>query len=137
MKWARYMAEGAGAAAAAGISYLFGCVDLPLGVLAAFMVMDYITGVLAAVFRHKLSSRTGMKGLVKKATIILVLIMAVFLDRLINSGEWIFRTVTCYFYIANEGISILENCGELGVRIPRKVQSLLSQLRESQDKGEK
>lgn len=111
-------------------TYLVGCWDTALIVLASFMAIDYITGVIWAALQHKVSSSIGFKGLAKKFTIILILIMAVLLDRLISNGTWVFRTIVCYFYIANEGISILENSAALGLPIPDKLKDILAQLKE-------
>lgn len=60
--------------------------------------------------------------------ILVILIVAVMLDRLMNTGTWVFRTLVCYFYIANEGISLLENVSNLGVKIPDKLKDALVQL---------
>lgn len=91
-------------------TWLFGAWDTALIVLVSFMVLDYLTGVLRAVVNKEVSSDTGLKGIARKTVIFIVLIVAVLLDRLLNTGAWVFRTVICYFYIANEGISLLENC---------------------------
>lgn len=72
--------------------------------------------------------------MLKKAVIFVVLILAVSLDRLLNTGGWVFRTLVCYFYIANEGISILENCACLGVPIPQQITDALIQLKEGNKK---
>ena len=117
-----------------GLTYLIGSWDTALVVLAIFVVLDYVTGVLVAWVNKTLNSSIGYKGLAKKALILVVLIMAVCLDRLLNSEGWIFRTMVCYFYIANEGISLLENAGNLGLPIPNRLRQALEQLN---DKGEK
>jgi toxin secretion/phage lysis holin len=111
------------------LTYLFGGWDTPIIVLLWFMGIDYITGLLSACLQCKLNSKIGYKGIAKKASILVVLIVAVLLDRLLNSGIWVFRTLVCYFYIANEGISILENCGKCGVPLPRKLIKALEQLK--------
>ena len=110
-------------------TYLFGGWDVALIVLVCFMAIDYLTGVINAVLSKKLSSQVGFKGLAKKLFVVLMLIVAVMLDRLINGGQWIFRTLVAYFYIANEGISILENIARLGVPIPQKVIDILAQIK--------
>lgn len=109
-------------------TYLFGGWDVALSILITFMILDYITGVIWAYIQKNLNSEVGFKGLVKKCTILIVLIVGSMLDRLLNSGEWVFRTLVCYFYIANEGISLLENISKLGVPIPAKIQDALEQL---------
>ena len=115
-----------------GATYLFGGWDVALGVLISFMAIDYLTGVVNAVADKKLSSQIGFKGLAKKLFVVLMLVVAVMLDRLINGGQWIFRTLVAYFYIANEGISILENIARLGVPIPQKVLDVLAQIKDKE-----
>ena len=110
-------------------TYAFGGWDTCLIVLVGFIAIDYITGVLSGIIQQKLNSHVGFRGLLRKATIFLVLIVAVLLDRLLNKGIWAFRTLVCYFYIANEGISILENCGKCGVPLPQKLVNTLEQLK--------
>ena len=111
-------------------TYLFGGWDIALIVLVAFMVLDYATGMLWAYIQKTLNSQIGFRGLIKKCMILVVLIIAVLLDRMINSGTAVFRTLVCYFYIANEGISLLENVSHLGLPIPDKLKNALQQLNE-------
>ena len=93
-------------------TYVFGSWDLALQVLIVFMILDYGTGVLYAFLNNQLNSEVGFKGLVKKMMILVVLIIGVMVDRILGNGNWVFRTLVAYFYIANEGISLLENvCG--------------------------
>lgn len=113
-------------------TYLFGGWDIALIVLVAFMVLDYATGVIWAYIQKNLNSEIGFKGLVKKCMILVVLVVAVLLDRMINSGTAVFRTLVCYFYIANEGISLLENVSNLGLPIPDKLKVALEQLNEDE-----
>lgn len=110
-------------------TYAFGGWDTPLTVLIIFMVVDYLTGLVSAAIQNKLNSKIGYKGIAKKALILVVLIVAVLLDRLLNKNIWVFRTLVCYFYVANEGISILENCGKCGVQLPQKLLDTLEQLK--------
>lgn len=114
------------------LTYLFGSWDKALAILICFMVMDYITGIIKAWYKKELSSDTGLHGLARKGTILIVLIIAVLLDRLLNEGTWVFRTLVCYFYIANEGISILENIAVLNVPFPTKIKEVLIQLQEKE-----
>ena len=111
-------------------TYLFGGWDIALIVLVAFMVIDYATGMMWAYIQKTLNSQIGFRGLIKKCMILVVLIIAVLLDRMINSGTAVFRTLVCYFYIANEGISLLENVSHLGLPIPDKLKNALQQLNE-------
>ena len=111
-------------------TYLFGGWDIALIVLVAFMVLDYATGMMWAYIQKTLNSQIGFRGLIKKCMILVVLNIAVLLDRMINSGTAVFRTLVCYFYIANEGISLLENVSHLGLTIPDKLKNALQQLNE-------
>lgn len=115
-------------------TWLMGAWDTALGVLILFMVLDYITGVARGYINKELSSDKGLIGIARKALIFIVLIVAVALDRLLGTGNWLFRTLTCYFYIANEGLSLLENCGSLGLPIPQKVKEALAQLKDGEKK---
>lgn len=115
-------------------TWLFGIWDTALIVLITFMVLDYATGVLRGYINKELSSDIGLKGIARKAVIFIVLIVAVSLDRLLNTGTWLFRTLTCYFYIANEGLSLLENAISLGVPVPDKLKDALVQLKDGEKK---
>nr|DAR45436.1 MAG TPA: holin [Caudoviricetes sp.] len=117
-------------------TYLFGSWDLALQVLIVFMVLDYVTGVLYAFLNNQLNSEVGFKGLVKKLMILVVLIIGVMLDRILGTGTWVFRTLVCYFYIANEGISLLENVGNIGIPIPNKIRNALEQLNKDDEESE-
>lgn len=117
-----------------GFTWLFGTWDTALIVLIAFMFLDYATGLLRACINREVSSDVGLKGIARKAVIFVVLIVAVLLDRLLNTGTWVFRTLICYFYIANEGISLLENCAGLGLPIPEKLKDSLAQLKDGERK---
>lgn len=117
-------------------TYLFGGWDAAIGVLIVLMVLDYITGVLNGYLTKTLNSEVGFKGLLKKFLILVVMIIAVMLDRLMNTGDWIFRTLVCYFYIANEGISLLENISLMGVPIPDKIKDALEQLNKGTEEQE-
>lgn len=116
------------------LTWFFGTWDTALAVLVCFMVLDYVTGLLRAYVNKEVSSDVGLKGIARKAVIFVVLIVAVLLDRLLNTGNWVFRTLICYFYIANESISLLENCAGLGLPIPEKLKEALAQLKEGEKK---
>lgn len=117
----------------AGIStictWIFGGWDMALYILILFMVIDYITGVIKSYLTKELSSNIGFNGLVRKTTIFLVLFVAVGVDRILNNDNWIFRTLTCYFFVANEGISIIENVAVIGIPVPKKLIEALKQLK--------
>lgn len=117
------------------LTWLFGTWDTALSVLAVFMVLDYASGVMKGFVTNTLSSDIGLKGLSRKFLIILILIGAVALDRLIGMDQWFFRTMVCYFYVANEGLSLLENAVALGLPVPDKLKDALAQLREGNKKG--
>ena len=117
-------------------TYLFGGWDVAIGILIVFMCLDYATGVIVAYQNNLLNSEVGFKGLVKKFMILVILIVAVMLDRLMNTGTWVFRTLVCYFYISNEGISLLENVSNLGVKIPDKLKDALVQLNKDESEEE-
>ncbi len=129
----KYFFDSVTAVVGTAITYLIGQWDAPLIVLLCFMAADYITGVLAAIVSKKLSSSIGFKGLAKKSCILLILIVAVLLDHLLNGDEWLFRTLCAYFYIANEGISIIENAALLGIPVPQKLVDILTQLNNDPD----
>lgn len=117
-----------------GLTWLFGAWDTAIMVLICFMVADYIVGVIKGAYTKELSSDTGLKGIARKFLILLIVMVAVLLDRLLNTGTWVFRTLACYFYIANEGISILENAIILGLPVPEKMKDTLVQLKDGERK---
>ena len=116
------------------LTWLFGSWDTALVVLVCFMILDYITGVLRSYVNKTVSSDVGLKGIARKSLILIVLIVAVLLDRLLNAETWVFRTLVAYFYISNEGISLLENCVGLGLPVPEKLKDALLQLKEGNKK---
>ncbi len=118
------------------LTYIFGGWDAALSILIIFMVLDYLTGVIYAYTVKSLNSEVGFKGLIKKCMILVVLIIGVMLDRMLGNGTWVFRTLVCYFYIANEGVSLLENISNLGVPIPNKIRNALEQLNKDEEEGE-
>lgn len=111
-------------------TWIFGAWDIPLVTLVVFIFLDYLTGVIKGCANKNLCSNIGLRGIVKKVLILVVLLVAVMLDRLLDNGVWMFRTLICYFYISNEGISILENCADLGVPIPDVLRKTLKQLKD-------
>lgn len=110
--------------------FLFGELDGLMVALIAFICLDYVTGVIVGAIKHKLNSHTGFIGLVKKALILMIVAVAHIVDTQILGGQnSVFRSAACCLYIANEGLSILENCGRLGVPYPKKLREILEQLR--------
>lgn len=110
------------------LTWCFGGWDLALKVLVSMMILDYVTGVIVAYINQEIDSKVGFKGICRKLLIMIVLIVSVLLDRLIGQG-WVFRTAVCYFFVANEGISILENVSKCGLPLPETLIKALSQLK--------
>lgn len=111
------------------VTWLFGTWDSTLKILISIIALDYITEVIQAYINKTMCSRLGLKCIAKKSTIFIVLALSVLLDRVLNNENWMFRTLVSYFYIANEGVSILENAGKMGLKIPIKFKNALIQLR--------
>ncbi|MDN5323723.1 MAG: hypothetical protein PWQ67_2177 [Clostridia bacterium] len=109
-------------------SYLFGGWSSLLGILLAFVVIDYITGVLASGVEGKLSSSIGIKGIAKKVFIFVMVAVAHLVDASLGDGH-IFRDATIFFYLANEVISILENAGRVGLPVPPIIQQAIEVLK--------
>ncbi len=106
---------------------VFGGMDALLWTLLAFIVLDYVTGILAAVITKSLSSTVGFYGLLKKAAILAVVAVAHLIGQVVGLQE--IRSFVIGFYIANEGLSILENAGRLGVPLPEKMIDVLEKLK--------
>ena len=116
--------------------FLGGCDGL-LYALIAFVAIDYITGVMCAVIDHRLSSEIGFKGIFKKVLIFLLVGVANILDMQVIGTGCVLRTAVIFFYISNEGVSLLENAAYLGLPVPEKIKTVLEQLHdrsESEDK---
>lgn len=127
------------AMAGSAMAQALGGWDMALKVLIGFMALDYITGWLVAAVWHKssksetgaLNSNAGFKGLIKKGTIVALVWMATMLDRV--TGSDFVRTAVCMFFIANEGLSILENTAIMGVPYPAFVKNMLDAMKEAGD----
>ena len=101
------------------------------------IVLDFITGVLSAIYNRELESRACLKGIIKKSCYFLLVIVAHGLDtRVPNDGTFLLRTITIYFLVANDGLSILENVGECGVEYPEFLKNFLKQLKKKSDEGD-
>lgn len=112
----------------------FGVFDDLFKALIIFICIDYITGVICAIVERKLSSEIGAKGIAKKVFIIILVGIANLIDTtVIKSGEAV-RDMVIFFYLANEGISILENSARMGLPIPEKLKDILEQLKDKDDK---
>ena len=116
--------------------FLGGCDGLVYALI-AFVAIDYITGVMCAVIDHRLSSEVGFKGIFKKVLIFLLVGVANILDVQVIGTGCVLRTAVIFFYISNEGVSLLENAAYLGLPVPEKIKTVLEQLHsrsESEDK---
>ncbi|MBY6277896.1 phage holin family protein [Symbiobacterium thermophilum] len=122
--WFRPVAAVVGAV----LSYLFGGWNALLGVLLAFVVADYATGVLAAAVEGRLSSAVGMRGIARKVMIFLIVALAHLADTVLGDSHMI-RDATIFWYIANELLSIVENAGRIGVPIPPAISRAVEILR--------
>lgn len=113
--------------------FLGGCDGLLIA-LVLFVVIDYITGVFCAITDHRLSSEIGFRGICKKVVIFLLVGIAQILDvQIIKTGS-VLRTAVIFFYLSNEGVSILENAAHLGLPIPEKLKAVLEQLHNRSEK---
>ena len=110
------------------LGYFLGGWDGLLYALIAFVVIDYLTGVMCAINDRTLSSEVGFKGICRKVLIFLLVGIGSILDaHVIGSGS-VLRTAVIFFYISNEGVSILENAARLGLPVPEKIKVVLEQL---------
>ena len=116
------------AAVGGWLGYFLGGFDGLLYALIAFMVVDYITGVMCAVVDKTLSSAVGFKGICRKVLILALVGIAHILDANIIGDGSVLRTAVIFFYISNEGVSLLENAAHLGLPIPEKMKEILAQL---------
>ena len=110
-----------------GIVWFIGPMTGALMTLVAFVVLDYLTGVIGAIAQKKLNSEIGFKGIAKKILIFIIVGIANLLDLHVFGTEAL-KAATIFFYLANEGISILENAGKLGVPLPKKLKEILEQM---------
>ena len=117
------------------LGYFLGGCDGLLYALIAFVVIDYITGVMCAIINRELSSAVGFKGIFRKVLIFLLVGIANIIDvQVIGTGA-VLRTSVIFFYISNEGVSLLENAGHLGLPIPEKIKTVLEQLHDRAENG--
>lgn len=108
--------------------YFLGGWDIALQILITVIVLDYVTGIFKAIYNKKMNSKVGVKGIIKKVGYLIVVAVAVLLDKITgNTGA--IRTLVIYFFVANEGISILENWGGMGLPLPQKLTDTLEQLK--------
>lgn len=112
--------------------YLIGGFDIAIQSLLIVMVVDYLTGIASAMYNKELSSKIGFKGILKKFSYLCVVALSVVIDNLTGQSGLI-RTLVIYFFVANDGLSIIENMAEMGVKLPQKLIDSLEQIKK---KGE-
>lgn len=117
------------------LGYFLGGCDGLLYALIVFVAIDYITGVMCAVIDRKLSSAVGFKGIFRKMLIFLLVSIANIIDVQVVGTGAVLRTAVIFFYISNEGVSLLENAGHLGLPIPERVKTVLEQLHDRAENG--
>ena len=123
------------AAVGGWLGYFLGGCDGLLIALVVFAVVDYITGVMCAISDKKLSSEVGFRGICRKVLIFFLVGVANILDvQVIGTGS-ILRTAIIFFYLSNEGVSLLENAAHLGLPVPEKLKAVLEQLHDRAEKG--
>ncbi len=127
--------------AAGAVAGLYGEWTTALTILVTMMCIDYVTGVLVAISGKSpktegggLSSKVGFVGLARKGFLMLIVLVATMLDKAIGNSSMVFQTATVFYYIANEGLSILENADLMGVPFPAFVRERLEEMRERKDK---
>lgn len=112
----------------ASVGYLFGGWNTLLSILLAFVVLDYITGVMAGYVQGKLSSKVGFKAIPKKIMIFVLVAVAHLIDSAIGDNH-LFRDATIFFYLSNELLSILENAGRIGLPLPEQLKNAVEVLK--------
>ena len=116
------------------LGYFLGGCDGLLYALLVFVVLDYVTGIMCAINDHKLSSEVGFRGICRKVIIFMLVGIGHILDlNVIGTGS-VLRTAIIFFYLSNEGVSLLENAGHLGLPIPEKLKDVLEQLHDRAEK---
>ena len=121
----RYWSAGAGAA----MGEYLGSFDSLMYALMAFIVTDYITGLMCAIVERNLSSEIGFRGICHKVFILMLVGVANVIDVHVIGGGCVLRSAVIFFHISNEGISIIENAARIGLPVPKKLTSILKQLR--------
>lgn len=116
----------------AGVTYFLGGWDSALQTLVIVMTLDYITGICKAVKQKKLNSKAGLLGIVKKFGYLIIVALSVVIDHVAGDTGAV-RTLVIYFFVANDGLSILENWGAIGLPLPKKLFEVLEQLKNEND----
>lgn len=118
------------------IVYLLGGLDVAITCLLIAIVLDYISGIIKAYITKQLSSGIGLKGIIKKVAMLLIVMLAVLIDRVTGESGAI-RTLVIYYFVANEGLSIIENFAAAGVPIPSAIKNALKALKKESKGNEK
>ena len=116
------------------LGYFLGDCDGLIYTLLAFVVLDYVTGIMCAIVDKRLSSQIGFKGLFKKVLIFALVGVGHLLDVQILGAVGVLRTAVIFFYLSNEGVSLIENAAHLGLPIPAKLKAVLEQLHDRAEK---
>jgi len=121
-----------------GLGWLLGGLDGFVYALVAVVVLDYLTGIMCAIVERKLSSEIGFRGIFKKVAIFVMIAVAhIVCTHVLGYDSAAIRTAVIFFYIANEGLSVLENASRLGLPVPEKLKDVLAQLRNRNTKNDK
>ena len=123
-------------AVGAVLGFMYGEVSGLFWALIAFMALDYVTGVIVAIIEKRLSSEVGFRGLAKKFLILVFVAVGHIVDTYILGGTPAAMSAVMLFYIANEGISIVENASALGLPVPKKITDLMEQIRNKSESEE-
>ena len=123
-------------AVGAVLGFMYGEVTGLFWALIAFMALDYITGVVVAIIEKRLSSEVGFRGLAKKFLILVFVAVGHIADAYILGGTPAAMSAVMFFYIANEGISIIENAASLGLPVPKKLTSIMEQIKNKSESEE-
>ena len=123
------------AAVGGWLGYFLGGCDGLLYALIAFVAIDYITGVMCAISDKTLSSEVGFKGICRKVLIFLLVGIGHIVDAQVTGSGGVLRTAVIFFYLSNEGVSLIENAAHLGLPVPDKLKAVLEQLHDRAEKG--
>lgn len=116
------------------LGFFLGGWDGFLYALVIFIAMDYITGLMCAILDKKLSSEIGFRGIFKKVLILALVAIGHVIDKNVIGDGSVVRTAVIFFYLSNEGVSVLENAAHIGLPVPKKLKDILEQLHNRDDK---
>lgn len=112
--------------------FLFGEFDIALQCLLVFIALDYISGIIKAFTNKELSSKSGFRGILKKVGILIIVAVGVLVDRITGDSGAV-RSLVIYYFVANEGLSIIENLSQTGLPIPKSIKNALKILKNQGD----